>query len=226
MRFGALLAAVVLGVGVAACGGDPAAPLTLEQRVPGASEAPGSEADPVETRVTVTGIDEFSDFVTDDPRVTDEDIHAFENAGFVAAVRDARFFPNEPGGEHVPEARHLFALVLQFDSDDGARDAAEQMHQFNLRPCPDTCAFDVREFDVDGTSNATGVQRIATQESLDEVGDPGHPRAEYIVNFADGPYVYDIALDGPPGEVSEQEVEEIARKLYERVAGAPPPESD
>jgi hypothetical protein len=33
--------------------------------------------------------------------------------------------------------------------------------------------------------------------------------------------VYDIALNGPPEEVSEQEVEEIAKKLHERVAGAP-----
>jgi len=42
-----------------------------------------------------------------------------------------------------------------------------------------------------------------------------------VIDFADGLFVYDIALSGPPDEVSEQEAEEIARRLYDRVRGAP-----
>jgi hypothetical protein len=221
------VAAIVLGAGIAACGGgDEAAPLALGQRIPGAAEAPGSEPDPVETQVTMTGLDEFEAKVTADvPSVTDEDVRALEEAGFVSAIFDTRFYPSEQGGEHVRGAPHVFSIVLRFESEEGARAAVELMHQFNLRPCPETCAFDNREFDVDGTPNAKGAQRIATQESLDEVGDPGEPSAVYAIDFAVGVFVYDIALSGQPEEVSEQEAEEIAKRLYERVVGAPPAES-
>ena len=122
-------------------------------------------------------------------------------------------------------APHVFTVVLRFESEEGARDAVELMHQFNLRPCPETCAFATSEFDVDGTPNAKGAQRIATQESLDEVGDPGEPSAVYAIDFADGSFVYDITLSGLPEDVSEQEAEEIAKRLFERVMGAPPAES-
>jgi hypothetical protein len=227
MRFAALVTAIVLGAGLAACGGDEeAAPLGLEQRVPGAAEAPGSEPDPVETQVTVTGLDAFeAKLMADVPSVTDEDVRALEEAGFVSAISDTRFYPSEPGGAHVRDAPHVFTVVLRFESEEGAREAVELMHQFNLRSCPETCAFDNSEFDVDGTPNALGAQRIATQESLDQVGDPGEPFAVYAIDFADGPFVYDIALSGSPEEVSEQEAQEIAKRLYERVVGAPPAES-
>jgi hypothetical protein len=87
------------------------------------------------------------------------------------------------------------------------------------------CAFDIGEFAVDGTPNAKGAQRIATQESLDRVDEPRPPIAIYAIDFADGPFVYDITFSGPPEEVSEQEAELIAKRLYERVVGAPLPES-
>ena len=225
MRLGVRLAAIVLALGVAACAGNEADPLTLEQRVPDAAEAPGTEPDPVETRVSVTGLEEFeAEILARAETVTDEDVRALGDAGFVSAIRDTRFYPGEPGGAHSGEVPHIFTLVLQFDSEEGAREAVEFMHEFNLRPCPDTCAFDFAEFDVDGTPDAVGSSQIATQESLDAVGDPEDPYAIYAVDFADGFFVYDIALAGPPEEVSEQQLEEIAETLYERVAGAPPAE--
>jgi len=162
MRLRVLIASALSAMALAACGGE-AAPLTLEQRVPDAGVAPGSEPDPVETRVTVTGVDQL---VADIPSVTDGDLRAFDESGFVSAVRDARFYPSEPGDAHAPDAPHLFTIVLRFESEQGARDAVEQMHQFNLRQCPEVCAFDNSEFDVDGPPNALGAQRIAIPETL------------------------------------------------------------
>jgi hypothetical protein len=115
---------------------------------------------------------------------------------------------------------------MQFDSADGTGDVVAYMQDFNLRTCPETCAYSSAEFDVDGIPDGLGAQQIATQESLDEVGDPGEPMAIYAIDFADGLFVYDIKLSGPPEEVSEEEAEEIAQTLYERVKGAPPAESD
>jgi hypothetical protein len=216
-----LLAVLVAAIAVAACA--PAAPLKLEERVPSAEDVPGTEPDPLQTQVVVTGIDEFeAQFLAGDPTVTDADVQVLEDAGFVAAIQDARFYPGDEG--HGPGAVHIFSLVMQFDSSDGTQDVVAYMQDFNLRTCPETCAYTSAEFDVDGIPDALGAQQIATQESLDEVGDPGEPMAIYAIDFADGLFVYDIKLSGPPEEVSEEEAEEIAQTLYERVKGAPPAE--
>jgi hypothetical protein len=224
MKLRLVAATAVVAMALAACAAQ-SAPLTLEQRVPSAEDAPGSEPDPRETQVIVTGIDKFeAEIASQGGPVTEEDVQALEEAGFVTAIRDTRFYPTEEG--HAPGAVHVFSIVLQFDSSDSARQAVELMQEFNLRTCPETCAYTSAEFDVNGIPDALGAQQIATQESLDEVGDPGEPQALYAIDFADGPFVYDIVLAGPPEEVSEEDVAEIASSLYERVKGAPPADSD
>jgi hypothetical protein len=71
--------------------------------------------------------------------------------------------------------------------------------------------------------DAKGVRRYVTKERLEELGEPGEPSDGYTIVFADGPYVYNVELFGPPGEVSQEQVEEIVGKLHDRVEGAPPP---
>ena len=155
---------------------------------------------------------------------TEEDKTALGEAGFVSAILDTRFFPSEPGAEHVRGDPHIATLVLQFSSEGGATDAVDLLHTDGLEPCPETCAFAVEEFEIDGVSNGRGIQRIAMQEALDRIGDVEHPpHAEYSFHFVDGLLAYDVRLSGPPDEVSLQQAEEIVTKLYERVQGAPPP---
>ena len=226
MRLGVVALAVVAVMGIAACGGDDAAaPLTLEQRVPSEAEAPGSEADPRETRRTATGpegLRAIMDFHL--TTATDEEMAAFEEAGFLSAIIDVRFFPSEPGAGHTGDEPHTGTLVMQFSSEAGATDAVDLLHTDGREPCPETCAFDIGEFEVDGIPNARGIQRIATQESLDQTGDAlGSPHADYSILFADGPFAYEVRLFGSPDEVSEQQAEEIVAKLYARVQDAPPP---
>ena len=226
MRLGVVVLAVVAVIGIASCGGDDAAgPLTLEQRVPGEAEAPGSEADPKETRRTATGLEELAATMDDHLiTATEEEKAALGEAGFVSAILDTRFFPSEAGAEHVGDEPHIATLVMQFSSEAGATVAVDLLHQDGLDPCPETCAFAIAEFEVDGIPNARGVQRIATQEALDRTGDAELvPHAEYSIRFADGPFAYDVTLFGPPDEVSERQAEEIVAKLYARVQGAPPP---
>ncbi len=154
---------------------------------------------------------------------TEEEKAALGEAGFVSAILDTRFFPSEPGAEHVGGEPHIATLVMQFSSEAGATDAVDLLHTDGLEPCPETCAFSVAEFEVDGIPNGRGIQRIATQESLDRVGDTERsPHAEYSIFFADGPFAYDVKLFGPPDEVSEQQAQEVAAKLYAHVHGAPP----
>jgi len=226
MRLARIASALLLGVSLVACGGEAAgSPLPLEQRVVGAAEAPGSEPDPVETQVTVHGLDELEEEFEGGPAY-EEDLQEISEAGFVSAVIDTRFFPSEPGGEHAPGIPHVFSAVYEFESEAGANAAVQVAHRIALRPCPETCAYEITEFDPDvAGADATGVQAIATQESIDAIGDDNiHPDARYSVFFADGPLVYEVTIFGPPGEVTEQQVEDIASALYERVNDAPLPE--
>ena len=200
------------------------APLTMEERVAGTAEAPGSEPDPVETPLTATGLEELESEIAGPP-VRPEDIEAIGQAGFVAMRRDTRFFPSEPGGEHIPgTSPHVSTVVYQFESEDGANAALDVAHSIGLRPCPDTCAYEITEFQPADVPNARGVQAIASQESIDRVGDDIEPDAQYSVYFADGPFLYEVTTFGPPDGVSVEQTEEIASELYQRVKGAPTPE--
>jgi hypothetical protein len=224
MRLATIPAVLLFSLALVACGGEDArAPLTLEQRVVGAAEAPGSEPDPEETQVIATGLEELESELTG-PEVFDEDLRALEEAGFISLVVDTRFFPREPGGEHMPATPHVVTLVYEFESEEGANAAVDVAHRIGLRPCPETCAYEITEFEPAGVPNATGVQAIATQESIDEIGDDIQPDARYSVYFADGPFAYEVTIFGPPDEVSRQQAEEIAEKLYARVNGAPLPQ--
>ncbi len=223
MRLAPLAPVLVLGV-LIACGSQEArAPLALEQRVVGAAEAPGSEPDPEETPVAATGLEELESELAG-PELYEEDIRAFAEAGFVSLVIDTRFFPSEPGGEHIPGTPHVFTVVYQFESAEGANAAVDVAHAIGLRPCPETCAYAITEFEPAGVPDARGVEAIATQEAIDRIGDHIQPDARYSVFFADGPFAYEVTMFGPPDEVSRQQLEDIAEKLYARVNDAPLPE--
>ncbi|MGH3034739.1 MAG: hypothetical protein ACRDON_09330 [Gaiellaceae bacterium] len=225
-----LLALAAAALAITGCGGNDAAeaqdaePLTLEQRVPNEADAPGWKPDPVETQRTATGVDQFLERFEDQfVNPTAEDERKFKRAGFASAISFTRFLPSEPGGPHTRSASHLAALVMRFETEEGAKAALELLHADSLRPCPESCASQVSEFDVDGIPDAIGVRRYATAESIEETNDPGEPYDSYGIGFADGPFVYSLALFGPPGKVSEEEAKDLAETFYDRVQGAPPP---
>jgi hypothetical protein len=216
--------AVTAVLGLAACGGgsDEATstgPLALDQRVVTEEDAPDSKPDPVEKRQTAADEDEFVEKMGDafiNP--TEQETEDLQTAGFVQAIRDTRYF----GDVHSKDDAHTFSLVVQFDSPDSAKEMADFFHTDSLRPCPESCAFSVSEFDVDGIPGATGVRRYASEEAVQAAGTSENlPRDSYAVFFADGDFAYDIDLGGPPGTTSEDKAVEIAQKLYDRVHGLP-----
>jgi hypothetical protein len=213
----------------AACGGNEGGatatgPVTMEQRVVTKEDAPDFEADPVEKPVTVSGADEFISrlgerFVNPTPKEVSE----FKSRGFVKARHVTLFMPATPGGPHTRNAPHIFSLAMQFDSDQGANDALAFFKTDSVRPCPETCANQAEEFDVDGIPGAYGTHRFATAESIQQTGDTEvKPFDDFSIGFADGVFAYRIILSGDPGKVKEGQVEEIAKRLYDRVHGQPP----
>jgi hypothetical protein len=219
-----LLLSAVLVLGIAACGGgnDEATstgPLALAQRVVTEEDAPGSKPDPVEKRQTAADEQEFIEKMGDafvDP--SEEDRKSLETVGFVQAINDTRYF----GDVHSKDDAHTFSLVVQLDSPDGATEMTDFFHTDSLRPCPESCAFSVSEFDVDGIPGATGVRRVATEDAIKAAGTPeNRPYDSYAIFFADGDFAYNIDYGGPPGTTSEDKAVEIAQNLYDRVHGRP-----
>ena len=222
-RLGILLSAVLV-LGLAACGGGSGeatstGPLALDQRVVTEEDAPDSKPDPVEKRQTAADEQEFSDKMGDafiNP--TEQETKDLQTVGFVQAIRDTRYF----GDTHSKDDAHTFSLVVQLDSPDGAKEMADFFHTDSLRPCPESCAFSVSEFNVDGIPGATGVRRYASEEAVKTAGtSENRPYDSYAVFFADGDFAYDIDLGGPPGTTSEDKAVEIAQNLYDRVHGRP-----
>jgi hypothetical protein len=216
MKTVVLAMTLAVAAALVACGVEP---LTLEQRVLGEAEVPGSLPDPVETRQTASTLDEFTAW--QDIPATEIDPRKLEEAGFVSAIHDTRFFPETPGGPHTREAAHVRILVVQFDSPGGALTGADLLHENALKPCPFTCVAQIEEFVVSGVPDAKGVRRLITAEALQETGEEGEPSDSYTITFADGPFVYQVEAFAPPGKISEQQIEDIAKRLHDRVAGAP-----
>jgi hypothetical protein len=225
VRTALLAMAAVLASCAVACGGDDsggASALTLEQRLLRESEAPGTEPDPRETRIVAGSLDEFAsspDYVV----AADIERSKLEAAGFVSAVQDTRFYPKAPGASHTGEEPHVRMLVARFESEDGAREGADLLREKSLEPCPETCAQRITEFDVSRVPDARGVRHYTSAAELEATGEPGEPFDSYEILFTDGSFAYDLEVFGPPGEVSQKQVEEIAGKVYERVRGAPAP---
>jgi hypothetical protein len=226
MRLLALFVTAAIALGAAACGGEDVAPLALEQRVAGEADAPGTEADPMETPIAVTGVEDVQSLPELLLTPEEEDVTAMEEAGLVSGLVDTRFFPSEPGAEHVGDEVHVATLVMQFGSEEEAADMAGLLHDDGLEPCPGSCAVDISEFEADDIPDAQGGARIQTAEDLEATGAPGDPFAAYSISFADGPFAYKVTMFafGPPDRVSQEQLDEIATTLYERVEGSPPPQ--
>jgi hypothetical protein len=196
----------------------------MDQRVVTEADAPDSKPDPVEKPVEVNGPDEFISKLGERfVNPTQKEIGDFKNGGFVRALHVTRFIPETPDGPHSRNLPHIFSLAMQFDSAQGAKDALETLRLDSLRPCPETCGQSAEEFDVPDIADAFGTHRSATAESIQQAGDTkGRPFDEYQIGFSDGVFAYRMILDGSPGKVTQNQAEEIAKSLYDRVKDQPP----
>jgi hypothetical protein len=224
VRFAIPLLAVLALLTSAGCGGEddaaPVEPAALEERVVTAEDAPGSKPDPVEKRKMTADFEEFIDVLHEvaiDPD-PEEMTDVFREAGFVEAMIDTRFF----GATHSPDAPHIVSSVIQLQSEEGAGNALGWLEADGMKPCPETCAVKISEFEVEGAPDAWGIHRSQSAEDIEAIGRPGdRPFDSYAIGFTDGPFVYTVDLHGPPGSVSEEQALQIANSLYERVVDLP-----
>jgi hypothetical protein len=216
MRFAIRLLVPLTVVVFVACGGGDDASVPVSQRFPTAADAPGTKPDPVETRETTEDFDEFIAALR--PALIDPDdeemTSVFQEADFKAAGLDVRFY----GDTHSRTAPHLFSWFIELDSEDGATNALDWLEADAMKPCPHSCAAVISSFDVDGIPDARGVHRISTAEDIEAAGTEDEvPHESYWVGFTVGSTVYAVELHGPPGSVSEEQVQAIASSYYERL---------
>jgi hypothetical protein len=217
VRFAFRLSVALTAVTLVACGGD-AAPVPLAQRFVTAEDAPGTKPDPVEKRQTTVDFDEFvaafSEALIDPDK--QELTTVFREAGFKGAGMDARFF----GETHSPTAIHVFSSFVQLESEDGARSALDWVETDAKKPCPMSCADQIRGFEVDEIADARGVHRLATAKDIASFGTADqHPSESYWVGFTNGAFLFTVDLNGPPGSVSEEQAQKIASAYYDRLTG-------
>jgi hypothetical protein len=225
VRAGFVVLSVAAVLGVAACGGgNEADPLTLDQRFIQDADTPGYEPDPVEGgRHTWGDTDEFVDQQPDllISATMAEAKEFLTEKGFVRGIGGTQFLPGSDG-EHSRGDPHVVMSVLQFESDEGARAALDWFHEDDRQPCPGNCAVAISEFEVDGIPDATGVRRVVTAEQLRQTGEEGEPFDAHDIRFADGPFAYYVGTFGPPSDATtEAATETIAKRIYDRVKGAP-----
>lgn len=217
-RYTIRLAAFVMAVALVACSGDEPEPPPLAQRFATAQDAPESTIDPVEVRETADDIDSFvslfSRHMVDADR--DEMTSVFSDADFQSAGTEVRFI----GEKHSPDEPHIFSSFYELGSGDGTASAIDWLVSDSKKPCPESCATVVSEFDVPGIPDGSGVRRLTTAEAIEAAGTAEQiPRDSYWVAFTVGSSVYTMEFAGPPGSVTEQQAGEIASAYYDRLAG-------
>jgi hypothetical protein len=217
-RYAVRLAVLVTAVALVGCGGGEPTPPPLAERFVASSDAPGSTIDPEETRQTAEDLEgfvaTFRDFMV--AADSEEMTAVFEEAGFRQAGTEVRFF----GDTHSPEAPHVFSSFFEVGSEDDAETALDWLATDSLQPCPDSCAVEISEFEVDAIPDARGVHRLATAAAIEAAGTPEQiPRDDYWIGFTVGSSVYTMELGGPPGSVTEQEALDIASAYHDRLEG-------
>jgi hypothetical protein len=139
---------------------------------------PEASPTPRKGRETAEVVDEFvatfSQHMVDPDG--DEMTTVFQDAGFRGAGTEVRFF----GETHSPDAPHVFSSFYELESEDGARSVLDWLETDSKKPCPESCATLVSDFDVDDIPDVRGVNRLTTAEAIEAAGTPGQiPRDSY-----------------------------------------------
>jgi hypothetical protein len=218
MRNAIQVTALVTVASLVACSGSEPDPPPVAQRFVADADARGSTIDTVETRETAEELDTFVSLFS--PHMVDADrdemTTVFREAGFQEAGTEVRFI----GATHSPDVPHIFSSFYELESEDGAASALDWLVTDAKKPCPESCATVVSEFDVPGIPDASGVRRLTTADAIEAAGTPEQiPRDSYWVGFTVGSSVYTVEFAGPPGSVTVQQAREIASAYYDRLAG-------
>lgn len=212
-RLVCLVLLVGASLALAGCGGGTPEPLALKERVLQASETSALHLRPLPPRVVtpaqIAGGAAFpgGDQFLNDQRAALKRLKLAQ-AGIVAAVGELLAGRRRQG--------HGASDTVQFGSPDEAKAFLDKLFAESFAPCPTQCSVVKEEFDVSGIKDAKGAALSLT------TGPAAQRFRAYRVEFADGVFVYGVAVYGSTS-LSQDQVVATARSLYERVKHRPPP---
>jgi hypothetical protein len=128
---------------------------------------------------------------------------AIEDAGFQAAV----------GSESGDPGHNVRIVAAQFDSEEGALEAREALHEEDLKqPCLKACVVSPIEYELDEIPDSAAVHHVPVKQNLPPgLGGVEAHHAEFVI----GPQLYVVQVDGPPSSTFSAEFDKIMRTVYE-----------
>ena len=128
---------------------------------------------------------------------------ALEDAGFEAAV----------GRDLGRSDLNVRLLVAQFDSEEGALEARDVLHDEDLKtPCPDACIVTPLEYELDDVPDSVAVHHMPTEVDPP----PGQSGVEaHHAEFTIGPRLYVVQVDGKPSPTFSDEFDDLMQTAYE-----------
>jgi hypothetical protein len=199
-----LLALAAVAVGSGCGGGDDTSAASLKDQL-----LPAKQLSPLKIESNFEW-DNPIDFVVQglnlpESTAPSEVIGSIDDAGFEAAA--GQLLATKQGD---PTAN---VDVAGFDSEDGAREARDVLHQEDLKqPCIAECVVNPREYKAKGIPDSVGVHLVP----IDRPAPPGLSKFEaYHVEFTIGKDLYVVEAFGPPGSIPEARFQSGAKTFYE-----------
>ena len=133
---------------------------------------------------------------------------ALEDAGFQGAVG------SDLGGEDL----NVLIRAIQFDSDEGALEARDLLHDEDLKsPCAEACVVTPIEHELDGVPDSAAVHHVPTRGDLP----PGQSKVEaHHAEFVIGPQLYVVQVSGQPSPTFSADFDELMGTVYESASSA------
>ena len=135
---------------------------------------------------------------------------AIEDAGFQGAV-----------GRELADSGHKLNVrisVAQFDSEEGALEARDLLHQEDLKqPCSAACVVAPREYELAEIPNSAAAHHVPVRGKLPA----GRSKVEaHHAEFVIGPQLYVVQADGPPSTTFSAVFHRVMRTVYEAASDA------
>jgi hypothetical protein len=134
-----------------------------------------------------------------------------------AAIEDAGF-QTATGRDLSRQDLNVRIRVIQFDSEEGALEARELLHDEDLKsPCTEACIVTPLEYELDDVPDSVAVHHVPTRGDLppDTLPVEAH-HAEFVI----GPQLYVVQVDGQPSPTFSADFDELMGTVYESASGA------
>jgi hypothetical protein len=133
---------------------------------------------------------------------------AIEDAGFQRAV----------GRDFGSRDLNVRVRAAQFDSEEGALEARDLLHDEDLKsPCPKACIVTPIEYELGDVPDSVAVHHVPNPAIVP----PGESGVEaHHAEFAIGPLLYVVQMDGKPSPTFSAEFDKLMRAVYGAASGA------